>query len=340
MEEEKDEIYPLTFDMPMDMLPHKMIAKIRGERVDESHIDRQVPDSHTNTCYFSDLLLEEPGGENIIRRIVENGVDVKLLHSTRDIWCRDYMPVQIRRNKFIGYEYAPDYLDNSCDAAYQTNPARILSRMGLDVTQTGIILDGGNIIKTSKGIIMVDKVFNENKHLSKTELTKRLEQYFENEIIFLPWDKTEKYGHADGIVREIEPGRVLMTNYHQFSQKFAEKFQNILSQHFDVDILDYRVAKPCKYNWCYINFLRVKGKIFLPQLTLEYYGGPKCAAPLPQRIKTTCAPKWYHSHIEEDAQALEQFQRIFPLCEIIPVSCPQIVEQGGALNCISWNIQQ
>lgn len=26
--------------------------------------------------------------------------------------------------------------------------------------------------------------------------------------------------------------------------------------------------------------------------------------------------------------------------EIIPVSCPQIVKKGGALNCISWNIKK
>lgn len=44
--------------------------------------------------------------------------------------------------------------------------------------------------------------------------------------------------------------------------------------------------------------------------------------------------------IEEDAQALEQFRRLIPDKEIIPISCPQIVKRGGALNCISWNIKK
>lgn len=173
----------------------------------------------------------------------------------------------------------------------------------------------------------------------KDILIKRLETYFNNEIIFLPWDKAEKYGHADGIVRYIDKGRVLMTNYHRYSGSFANRFMKILTQHFDVEVLDYNVEKPCKYNWCYINFLRIRDKIFIPQLTWEDYSGPHCAAPLPEGVIVKRNPRWYHSHIKEDEQALEQFKRIFPKCEIIPVSCPHIVEQGGGLNCISWNVR-
>lgn len=300
---------------------------------------RQVLDADTNTCYFSWILAESSEGLNVIQRIMDSGIDVRLLHGTSDIWCRDYMPVQLYENKFIGYEYTPDYLDYPGGAAYQTNPARVLDKLDIDVIQSGIILDGGNVIKTNKGIIIVDKVFKENTHLRKDILIKRLEDYFNNEIIFLPWDKAEKYGHADGIVRYIDKGRVLMTNYHQYSKNFAHKFMKALSRYFDVEVLDFNVEKPCKYNWCYINFLRVQDKIFLPQLTWEDYSGLRCAAPLPEGLRTKRKPRWYHSHIKEDEQALVQFQRIFPKCEIIPVSCPQIVEKGGALNCISWNIR-
>ncbi len=300
---------------------------------------KQILDVHTNTCYFSWLLLEQPGGQNVIKRIMDSGIEVRLLQSTCDIWCRDYMPIQIYENKYIGYEYAPDYLDYPGGAAFQTNPARVMDRLDIDITPSGIILDGGNVIKTNKGIIMVDKVFKENMHLRKDILIKRLETYFDNEIIFLPWDKEEKYGHADGIVRYIDNGRVLMTNYHQYSKDYANKFMKILSQHFDVEVLDYNVKKPCKHNWCYINFLRVCNKIFIPQLTWEEYTGLKCTTPLSKGAMVKSNQRWYHSHIKEDEHALEQFQKIFKECEIIPVSCPQIVEEGGALNCISWNVK-
>lgn len=303
-------------------------------------MEKQVLDADTNVCYFSRKLITDSAGLNIVGRIANNGVDVKILEGTRDIWCRDYMPIQIAEDTFVGYEYTPDYLDTPYNLAFQTNPARINRALGLDVQHTGIILDGGNIVKTSKGIIIVDKVFEENNHIPKKTLISRLEKYFACEMFFLPWDKGEKYGHADGIVREISNGRVLMTNYHQYDKTYADKFIKILSQHFAVEVLDYTVEWPCKYNWCYINFLRIGNKVFIPQLTWEDYSNPQCAAWPPDNGKHNGKRKWFHSDIEEDKQAFAQFQKIMPECEIIPVPCPQIVEDGGALNCISWNIKR
>lgn len=301
---------------------------------------KRILDTDTNLCYFSRKLIERLGGLNIVGRIAGCGVDVKILDGTRDIWCRDYMPIQIGKDLYVGYEYAPDYLATPYNGSFQTNPARINRELGIDVRQSGIIFDGGNAVKTSKGIIMVDKVFEENNHISKGTLIDRMEKYFESEIFFLPWDKAERYGHADGIVREISDGQVLMTNYHQYDREFADKFMRILSQHFEVAVLDYKVDKPCKYNWCYINFLRIGNKVFIPQLTWEEYSGPKCVDCIPEGSKHEGKRKWYHSDIEEDKQALTQFNQLMPECEIIPVSCPQIVENGGALNCISWNIKK
>jgi len=301
---------------------------------------KRVLDADTNVCYFSRKLLTNPGGLNIVRRIADKGVDVEFLDGTRDIWCRDYMPIQTAENNYVGYEYTPDYLYTPYNLAFQTNPARVNRALGLDVKQTGIILDGGNIVKTSKGIIMVDKVFEENCHIPKKTLISRLEKYFDCDILFLPWDKEEKYGHADGIVREISNGRVLMTNYHQYDRTYADKFIKILSSCFDVDVLDYNVKSPCKHNWCYINFLRIGNKVFIPQLAWEDYSNFKNAGCPSEANRFKGMRKWFYSRIEEDNLALTQFRKLMPNCEIIPVSCPQIVEEGGALNCISWNIKR
>lgn len=42
-----------------------------------------------------------------------------------------------------------------------------------------IILDGGNIIRCGKKVIMTDKVFQENPHLTREQLIKYLENRFE-----------------------------------------------------------------------------------------------------------------------------------------------------------------
>lgn len=289
-------------------------------------------DKETDLCFFSKRLLKQNGGPEIISRVMEAGVDVKLLDLTRDIWCRDYMPIQTKQHMFIGYEYTPDYLTKSL--TYQTNPARICRDLHILVSPSGLILDGGNIVKTSKGAIVVDKVFSENRNFPMHTVYDYLKRLFDD-VTILPWDKVDKYGHADGIVREIDNGRLLMTNYHQYDKRLADKYLEILSKKFDVEVLNYDVENPCPYNWCYINYLRVGNKVFVPQLTYETRSVDSPAT----RINSSLPNKWYTSKIEEDDQAIKQFKRLFRGCEIIPVSCPQIVEQGGALNCISWNVK-
>ncbi|MBD5202805.1 MAG: agmatine deiminase family protein [Barnesiella sp.] len=281
-----------------------------------------ILDSDTNIVYVSKQLLDYSQGIDILGILRENGVSVDFIPTTRDVWARDFMPVQIAEDKYVGYEYCPDYLYPKY-TLYITNQARVCDEMMIDTIPSGIILDGGNVVKTSKGIIMIDKVFQENRHLTKIELINRLENAFCSEIIFLPWDRSEHFGHSDGICREILPGKVLLTNYHRYSKKFATQFHQILSSHFDVEVLDYEVAKPHKNNWCYINYLQVSGTIFLPQLSvMRPLNGNKC------------------NIVAEDSLAIEQFQRLLSDCKIIPVACSEIVEDGGALNCVTWNIKK
>ena len=294
-----------------------------------------ILDSDTNIVYFSKGLLEYPHGVDIVKQVDKHGVIVDFIPSTRDIWARDYMPMQIAVNQYIGYEYCPDYLYPNYTSLI-TNQARVCDEMEIDTIPTGLIIDGGNVIKTSKGIIMIDKVFYENNHFSKIELINRLEKAFGSEIIFLPWDRCEYFGHADGVVREISAGKVLMTNYHRFSKKYAGQLQKILSSHFDVEVLDYDVKKPHKNNWCYINFLRVGNKIFLPQLTCMRRVADEESGMTSRQSEYVPTGRI----VEEDALAVDQFKHLLPDCEIIPISCPKIVDEGGALNCISWNVKE
>jgi len=268
------------------------------------------------------------------------GVYCSLLKDTKDIWARDYMPIQLDSDRFAGYEYAPNYLYH--DKRYIstiTNQVRVCQELEIVPEPSGLIIDGGNVIKTSKGAIMTEKVFVENPQYSRTDLIDRLEKMLETEVIFIPWDRAEIYGHADGVVREIAPGKLLMTNYHRFSRRLADLFLKVLSHRFDIEILDYKVEKPHPDNWCYINFLQLGNKIFIPQLT-AYHEAPKALDTTKSIIIDGIAQTVIGKVIEEDTQALEQFRCLMPDKKIIPVSCPQIVKRGGALNCISWNIKK
>ena len=137
-----------------------------------------------------------------------------------------------------------------------------------------------------------------------------LEELFRSEIIFLPWDKNEKYGHSDGIIHYLGDNRVLMTNYADFDEDYAKEYLQILERHFEVITLKYNVKRKHQRSWSYINFLQVGNFILVPQLG-----------------------------IPEDEQALEQISNALPDCEVVGIPALEAVRRGGALNCISWNIK-
>ena len=88
-----------------------------------------------------------------------------VLEETKDIWCRDFMPIQIDVNSYASYRYHPDYLLKS--AKYRkmiTDGSVIGNSLGLNLVNDleHIIIDGGNIVKCDDKIIMTGKIFEEN----------------------------------------------------------------------------------------------------------------------------------------------------------------------------------
>ncbi len=131
-----------------------------------------ILDQDTNLVYFSELLwANTPGGRDIIEQIMQHGVSCSLLKDTKDIWARDYMPIQLDSDRYASYEFAPDYLYN--DKRYIstiTQQARVCNDLEIEPKSSGLIIDGGNIVKTSKGAIMTEKVFAENPQYSRIGL--------------------------------------------------------------------------------------------------------------------------------------------------------------------------
>ena len=97
-----------------------------------------------------------------------------------------------------------------------------------------LVLDGGNIVKCDDKIIMTKKVFAENKDKKQKDIIRMLEEAFQCDIIFLPWDEEEIFGHSDGIVHFVGNNQVLMTNYADIDPYFARRFMNNLKKSVEV----------------------------------------------------------------------------------------------------------
>ncbi len=102
---------------------------------------------------------------------------------------------------------------------------------------------------------------------------------------------------------------MLMTNYADFDKEIAKRYQRILEKYFEVHPLRYSVKRKHIRSWAYVNFLQVGQFVFVPQLG-----------------------------IPEDEQALQQIADVMNQCEIVGISTLEAVRKGGALNCLSWNV--
>ena len=161
-----------------------------------------ITDNLTTAVYFSDLLPKKcPNlNQHIAETLEANRIPYAYLSGTKDIWCRDFMPIQIAEDCFVSYKYTPNYLQDKTGLRLQTNPEVVLQTQQNRLThvlqnavEVDLILDGGNVVKCGNIIVMTEKVFAENRDKSPIEVDRILEDAFQCDVLYLPWDHQETY---------------------------------------------------------------------------------------------------------------------------------------------------
>ena len=272
-----------------------------------------IQDYQTNMVYLaSGLRLYRPLFTNLTSALEFEGISFRFLpetESVKHVWVRDYMPIQISQSCYLRYVYRPDYLKHYEE--YIPNYQGIDKDLHLNCNCTDIVIDGGNVIKCGQKVIMTDKIIIENStRYKKNELLATLEKLLDAEVVLIPWDRYDEYGHADGMVRYIGGNDVLINCYWNIDANLYDQVKDVLSRHFHVETLYFNIPRCSKYVWAYINFLQVGKCILVPGLG-----------------------------IKEDMLAIEQIQSFYPNHKVILIDgCMDLVREGGALNCISWNI--
>lgn len=281
-----------------------------------------ITDQETNFVYFSEIFKQQYPTEysEIISLLEKHDIAHDCLKETKDIWCRDYMPIQISETEFIEYRYDPDYLQAKKYRKTKTYPDIVCDKIPIKTIKSDLIIDGGNVIKSKNRLILTDKVISENiDFYTQPKIIEKLKDTFQvDHISIIPRepDKNEIFGHADGMVRFVSDNRVLINGYfNEYKREFKEKFFGALNK-LEIIELNFDVNCPNEeINWGYINFLQTKNVILLPQ-----FG------------------------IAEDEQAFKQFEKIFPeyakYNRIEKVNAKKIIKESGVLNCLTWNIKR
>lgn len=270
----------------------------------------------TNRLFLSDRL------EGVDPELVANlrsaidGADIEVIPETCDIWCRDYMPVQLSENSFCQFTYRPDYLKGFEHLI--TPPDRCRLPFMENYHAEPIVLDGGNIVASRTKAILTDKVYTENPAIKRPRLRSRLEELFQADCIVIPKEPFDPIGHADGMVRFVAENRVLMNDYSILDPVFGDKLRALLERNsLQVETLPMFEEKEGRRGdipsavGLYINYLRVGNIVLLPG-----YDRP------------------------EDQAAFQKVQQVMPDTKVFQVPCRRLAEQGGVLNCISWTIKR
>ena len=279
-------------------------------------------DHQTNVVYFAWCLGNRYPQlfKEAISFLEDNNVQVKLIENTQNIWCRDYMPIQVG-DHFVKFRYADSNFkhrrkpDPSCYKQFDPIPSKIL-------------LDGGNVMRWGDKAILTEMVMKDNPGLKVTQL----EELLEAEVILIPVEPYDDLGHSDGILNLLSNDVILINNYDSQSQQYWHKYQRRLIKRlggYAIRLLPYafdqtphltekkfRKQFPFSDDFnpgfgYYQNFLLVKGVILLPKF-----------------------------NIGKDEVALEKMRELYPTFKIKQIDCSQLSMEGGLLHCVSWNIKQ
>ena len=152
----------------------------------------------------------------------------------------------------------------------------------------------------------LDRVFSENPERPPAVLVRELSELLEAEVLIIPSLKSDMTGHADGMARFLDD-RTVLCNRPLSSCGFEQKVKRSLRD-YGLDAVDFPFVPTGRISavGCYLNYLETEQTVFLP-----VFG------------------------IEQNAEAETSARQIFHK-KIVTVNIREIAQQGGCLNCISW----
>jgi agmatine deiminase len=278
-----------------------------------------IPDYLTNYLYLADTLPKKYPNfyARFEKALCVCDIKFSLMPDTKDVWAVDYMPIQLNTNRFVRFLYRPPYLTKYKKYNDKiTDTDAICLKIGINTINTNIILDGGNIVRSAKKVIMTDRVFVDNPNIERRQLIKELYELLEAEnIYFVPVQPGDFTGHADGMLRFIDDDRIVINDYKKEKEWFYRAFEiavhNTGLEAIKIPYNVYENKNDSQANGDYINYLQMENVLFLPVFGLK-----------------------------EDDIALKQFEQLFPGQKIAIIESNEIANEGGVLNCISWNIRK
>lgn len=235
-----------------------------------------------------------------------------VIENANDLWCRDFMPVQVRVNKYVQFTYDPSYYKNKRYGHLKTYVRRLGFKFGAPAHKSTIVLDGGNISFCNSAAIITERIFKDNEGYPKEKLVNEIVELLElKELTFVPPLPYDVTGHADGMIRFIDEKTVLLNDFRLIAGKtYWRKLLKSLSK-FRVILLPNDLhlnSQTDNATGDYINMAIIKDRLLVP----EY---------------NTFTDKLAH----------EIIRLAYPHSKMVPVMSNGLAREAGILHCATWN---
>lgn len=269
--------------------------------------------------YMSELLkIKYPDTCDRLTKILEKyHVKYAFLKGTKDIWCRDYMPVQTKSGKLVQFKYDPSYLKGKEEWEQSRSDVKeVCKANGFEPEISEINLDGGNVLIYDDMAIISDRIFSENPGKDREKIKKELGERLEcKDIVIIPayaksYDMT---GHADGMVRFVNKNTILGNRRDEESDTWRKNMQRVIDKfgltYIEVPLITDIIDKehPDSAIGIYVNYLEVNNLIVMPVFGRD-----------------------------EDQKAFDVIQKAFPDKVIEKIDYNDVAKEGGLLNCTTW----
>ncbi len=270
--------------------------------------------------YFSDLLAQKypEDSANLFAALEKHNVAYGFIKGAKDVYIRDFMPIQVNAPFLVAFRYEPSYLKGRRNL--QTHFWRDINknwqlvngwRPSGGFVLPNIRLEGGNAVLSPDGkkAVISDRVFSENPEYQKPELIRKLSEELRTpEIIIIPAPGSDITGHADSMVRFLDD-KTVICNESVFPNGIEQQIKRTMRYH-GLDVVEFPFAPIDNKGGVgrYLNYLETDEAVFLP-----VFG------------------------IETDARAITAAQKLFSKL-VEPVKIPGIAVNGGGLHSISWGM--
>jgi agmatine deiminase len=277
-----------------------------------------IPDWEANSVFFSALLPRAlPAFWGRLQAILAAyGIRPRLVGGTRDIWVRDFLPVQSAKGRFAKFRYAPEYLRGF---DHLRTPDEVCSRLPFlrGLRFSPLRLDGGNLVASRRLAIVTDRIFQLNRGRSQAAVCDMLCDLLEvPRCLVIPPEPGDLFGHADGVVRFLDETSVVINDYRREDPGYGGRLHATLAgAGLHVEVLPYRPGGTARNGvpsavGNYTNFVRVGRFVVVPAYDLP-----------------------------EDDVARCRLQTLLPEAQVVSLPSRDLARRGGVLHCISWTIR-